>query len=844
MSEIRDAVLSQIKKIDKAEVDDKDVDKDVASRPGVGFDFTRYPTLLRMAHSRAFIKAVSGPAGCLGKDTEVMTRNGWVRIEEAPEEILVYNPKDGTAFFEKPEFVKLPHDGKFHRFFTTYSLDMTVTEEHRIWYQTRKERLENKWNWHITTAGELAEQYKGGSTRTGTVPKAFKYLSDTRYPLSDTELKIQVMIAADGSFPKNSKSSLCSVVVRKERKKQRIRYLLNKAGIPFEEKVGKNRPTEVSFRFYAPERNKDLSKYLSCNRRQLRIIAIESLKWDGHKGIKGYYFSSNSKVNCDAVQFAFTAIGFSTTLSVNQDAHDNWNATYRVSISKGGKNKFANLRTASYEEVVTDEKYKYCYTTSTGMFVVRQNNSIFCTGNSAKTTGIIWMLMLLAISQAPINGLRSSRVLVGRNTMKMLRSSTIQSFKQTVGNLLTFKTGSSPMRAFLRCSLNDGTTVNCDFDFISFDSTDSLNTLLGYEPTVVFLDEVSELPEELVLAAARRIGRFPDPKLACGDNFQLLMATNGPKKNHWLYKWAMGEMDEKFAVSSAQMGRPYFEFFKQPAALIRPKEEGGQWLPNPMAENIENLMGGYAYYYQMLTGDDDAIRAYVEGDFSDLRQGKVVFPSFSKELHVIPKDRVPANGQPLYVSFDFGRTPVCLVAVATSGGRVIIIDEVMGEDMSVKTLWIENVEPVLRKHYPQSWVERGWGDPAGQSEAQSVDLSPYDVLQQQGVDIQNPGTNLLPPRLEAVREMLNTLATDGKPMLQITDNCRYTINALNDDYIYEQVRGKNDVVKDIPTKTHENWVSDLADAVQYLCLGFRSMYKIKERRQKFARKNRRRTRYI
>ncbi len=158
MSEIRDAVLSQIKKIDKAEVDDKDVDKDVVSRPGVGFDFTRYPTLLRMAHSRAFIKAVAGPAGCLGKDTEVMTRSGWVRIEEAPEEILVYNPKDGSAFFEKPEFVKLPHNGKFHRFYTTYSLDMTVTDEHRIWYQTRKERLEDKGDWHITTAGELAKQ--------------------------------------------------------------------------------------------------------------------------------------------------------------------------------------------------------------------------------------------------------------------------------------------------------------------------------------------------------------------------------------------------------------------------------------------------------------------------------------------------------------------------------------------------------------------------------------------------------------------------------------------------------------------------------------------------------------
>lgn len=463
---------------------------------------------------------------------------------------------------------------------------------------------------------------------------------------------------------------------------------------------------------------------------------------------------------------------------------------------------------------------------------------------SAKTTGIIWQIVLTALSQYPIGGLRSTRVLVARNTMKMLRSSTIKSFKQTVGSLMTFKTGSSPMRAFLRCSLNDGTQVACDIEFISFDSEDSENVLLGYEPTIVFFDEVSELPESLIMAANRRIGRFPDPKQADPLSYQVLMATNGPRKDHWLFKWAIGGMDKEFALVSKGSDRPMFELFQQPPALIRPTEEGGEWRPNPMAENIENLAGGYGYYYAMLISDDESIRAYVEGAFSDIRKGKVVFPSFSKELHVIKQSSVPANGQPLYLSFDFGRTPVCLLAIATSGGRLIIVDEVMGEDMSIKTLWVESVKPVLNAKYRQSWIQGAWGDPAGKSEAQSVDLSPYDVLLDLGVPIEDPGTNLIVPRLEAVYAMLTTLASDKKPMLQITDNCKYTIDALHQGYVYENVRGRGDVVKDIPTKSHENWVSDLADAVQYLCLGFGAKYRLDQKRKKFAGKKRVRTKYV
>ena len=149
---------------------------------------------------------------------------------------------------------------------------------------------------------------------------------------------------------------------------------------------------------------------------------------------------------------------------------------------------------------------------------------------------------------------------------------------------------------------------------------------------------------------------------------------------------------------------------------------------------------------------------------------------------------------------------------------MIIVDEIMGEDMSIDTLVSEHVKPILRQQYTHNMVVGATGDPAGLSQAQSVDVSPYDVLLKHGIPVESPGTNKLQPRLEAVKQYMKKLDKSGQPQLQITDNCKYLIQALKYDYVYESVRGRNDVVKDTPTKTHVGWASDLADALQYLCL--------------------------
>ena len=73
------------------------------------------------------------------------------------------------------------------------------------------------------------------------------------------------------------------------------------------------------------------------------------------------------------------------------------------------------------------------------------------------------------------------------------------------------------------------------------------------------------------------------------------------------------------------------------------------------------------------------------------------------------------------------------------------------------------------------------------------------------------------PRLAAVRSFMSSLGTGGKPRLLIRDNCRFLIQALAADYIYENRSGGR--TADTPTKSHVGWVSDLSDSLQYLSMG-------------------------
>lgn len=449
---------------------------------------------------------------------------------------------------------------------------------------------------------------------------------------------------------------------------------------------------------------------------------------------------------------------------------------------------------------------------------------------SGKTSCMVKILTMLAIQQeADKQGVRWTRWLIVRETYQQLISATLKTFQTFLEPVADIRESAPPIIK-VQFPLPDGTFVNSVFEFLSMDKPDSVSKLLGYEPTGAFLDEISELNETIIEGVISRVGRFPSGARGKPTWTGVLATTNGPLKSHWLYKWKNkleGELPrEDWDDYERISGRPFFELFRQPPALIRPTRDGEKWQPNLLAENVENLQEGFGYYFKMLSQSNTRVKAYVEGDFSDLQTGEVVFPEFSPDIHVIKREHchVP-NGSPIMMSFDFGRTPVCLMGVMTKTGQLVITKEFAGENMAIATLFDQNIQPFLAQNMPRSKVVSAWGDPAGATGGQGLELSPFEVLEDCGVPIEVTwgSGNQLEPRLESVRKRFRTLDSNGQPMLLISDECPILVNALTTGYVYEASRGSGEV-KDVPTKSHKNWCSDIADALQYFCLGCDTRY--------------------
>lgn len=453
---------------------------------------------------------------------------------------------------------------------------------------------------------------------------------------------------------------------------------------------------------------------------------------------------------------------------------------------------------------------------------------------SGKTYAAVWKMFLDSMNQEPnAAGERNVRWLVCRNTYPLLLSATIPTVRNALDALTKSPYGritmSPPPGGKINIPLPDGTTLNIEMFFRSFDSEDSASNALGVEFTYVLIDEISEFGEQLVLDILRRCGRYPSGAAGTPTHFGLLYALNGPSETHWLNSWEMGERDQLFAELNEKIPHDkFFEPFTQPPGLIAPPDwaerpiVAGEWSPNPAAENIENLQGGYGYYYAQLTSTPDKIRAYVLGEYSPLVHGTRVIPAFNRKAHVFKADEVtyPARTK-FYLSFDFGRTPVCLIACRMSNGRVLVVDECMGEDMAINTLWVEEVAPTLGDLCTSFEVEEATADPAGSAKTQAVETSPYEVLWGHGVPVEVPPCgNDIAPRLEACHIALSTLASDGKPLVMVSDACVMLIEALSKTYVYDTGRKSIQQSNPKPTKSHENWVSDLADAFQYLCSAF------------------------
>jgi hypothetical protein len=410
---------------------------------------------------------------------------------------------------------------------------------------------------------------------------------------------------------------------------------------------------------------------------------------------------------------------------------------------------------------------------------------------SGKSMGCIMELMRRACQQAPATGTRTryTRFALIRNTLPQLRQTVLADVQNYLRGVITYFTTDHVVK--VRGNLPDGTELHSDWLLLPLDTKDDVQRLLSLQLTGAWVNEVREVPIEVLSALLGRLGRFPSKVQGGPTWFGLICDTNPWDEDSPYHERLVLKPDKNWAL------------FHQPDGT------------GPDAENVENLPPGY---YENLAGDRDLewVNVHVHSQFGTSNAGQAVFRrSFHAPTHCRDMKVIVNAYRPLLVGMDFGRTPCALIAQEDGYGRLLVFEEIITEDMGLLQMVQERLRPALSKEPYAGKRVIVVGDPAGTQKSQVSEESPFTVLRGEGFAAYPANTNEIQPRLLAVERVLRQQIV-GEPGLQINrGGCPTLITSLGNRYRYR--KRKDGQLEDKPEKLHP-W-SDICDALQYLCLG-------------------------
>lgn len=270
-------------------------------------------------------------------------------------------------------------------------------------------------------------------------------------------------------------------------------------------------------------------------------------------------------------------------------------------------------------------------------------------------------------------------------------------------------------------------------------------------------------------------------------------AQNNPDESHWTYQMFVDPGTEADATS------PGFTHYQ-----------------TRTPENAKNLPPGY---YQSMMRDladrPDLQRRMAKGEFGFQQLGKPVCPKFDANVHLMEELDVPSNGE-MWMSWDGGHTPVCIIGIIAPSGVLLITDAVAIEDGGTYQLIEDKVHPLLESRYAKykgRWQHTG--DPALITADQSdTNQSPVKKIKRLLGGGWHPGPKELDPGVNPLNRRLSLLGGGGKGMIIVCKkNAAGVYYALRGGWHYAVHPGG--VVSPTPVKNHPH--SDFGDAMRYLC---------------------------
>ncbi len=308
---------------------------------------------------------------CYSDDTEVLTGEGWKTFQNLGEldKVAAYSLVDGSVAFEIPHArQKFEHNGEMVYFKSRWS-DLLVTPDHRMICKYLKNG-----NYQVRPAGELGVNV--------ILPTAGTLQSGSG--MSPLHARLLVAFVADGCVRRGFQLEFNFY---KDRKKSRLKGLLDEAGIPYRvvttpsslkngsESILVDRRTTELFLEHCPEKTWTGREVLwSIEAR--RAMLDELQYWDGDCGKNNIRYFTSKHQQADIVSRVAAISGYSCQVRVVKSTRPEWSDEIIVSLLDKQQRCFA-LRPSR----VPYSGNVYCASVSTGALVVRRNGKTVVSGN-------------------------------------------------------------------------------------------------------------------------------------------------------------------------------------------------------------------------------------------------------------------------------------------------------------------------------------------------------------------------------------------------------------------------------------------------------------------------------
>lgn len=413
------------------------------------------------------------------------------------------------------------------------------------------------------------------------------------------------------------------------------------------------------------------------------------------------------------------------------------------------------------------------------------------------------------------NGRRRARWGVVRNTSGELVSTTLQTWLTWFGGLGDIRKRQKPLLTYEHV-FNDGDgVIELDLIFIALDRPDDVRKVKSLELTGVYLNELSELPQNVLSHFKGRVnGRYPSRSF-CPDPYWsgIIADTNPPDEDHWIF--------DDFEKNIT----PNYKVFHQPSGLLEDvngnllRDSDGNYLANPDADNAKHLSPDY--YPKLAEKQSQGfIKVYCGGKYGLVESGKRVYPEFNYDVHSVPSIEA-IQGEPLYLGWDFGFTPACIVVQVSSRGQVRVLKEYIAEQMGIKSFARNVVIPRLAIDFPYCRIGGSEGDPSGMAGDDILEeLSCIGELNALGIPTNPASTNDPDVRINSVKYFLNSMI-DGQPAFLVSrEGAPVLTKGFMSGYHYRRMMVSGD--ERYQDKPNKNKYSHPHDGLHYVVMPFAS----------------------